>query len=77
MEEKSHGSSFQVTYGRIGNAPQSNSYSMSRWDKILREKLAKGYIDVTDSEKSMKELFDDLDIKIAAMEARTLKQELV
>ena len=38
--------SFKVEYGRIGNGSfQTSSYSISQWNKKLKEKLRKGYID--------------------------------
>ena len=42
------GNSFEVQYGRIGNANyQSKRYPMYRWDSTLRSKLKKGYVDQT------------------------------
>lgn len=41
-------STFTAEYGRIGNSGfQTRSYSMSQWDKKLREKIKKGYADQT------------------------------
>ena len=38
---------FHVEYGRIGQGKQTESYPISMWDKKLKEKLKKGYIDQT------------------------------
>jgi len=38
---------FRVEYGRVDKTKINESYSMSMWDKKLREKLKKGYQDVT------------------------------
>ncbi len=43
-----NGDSFVVEYGRVGNAPQPDSYPISKWDAQLRSKLKKGYVDQTD-----------------------------
>lgn len=42
---------FTATYGRIGKPPQSVTYSIDKWDAKYREKLKKGYEDVTDTLK--------------------------
>lgn len=42
------GDSFKVEYGRIGvGGYQTVQYSKSQWDKKLKEKLKKGYVDQT------------------------------
>jgi len=42
------GDTFRVEYGRIGNDYfATDSYHISEWDKKLREKLRKGYVDQT------------------------------
>ncbi len=38
---------FTATYGRIGSTKQKATYSSRMWDSKLREKLKKGYRDVT------------------------------
>ena len=41
-----NGDYFEVQFGRIGNSGfQTTSYPMSQWDKKLKEKIKKGYID--------------------------------
>lgn len=64
--------SFKVEWGRIGTTPQIDCYGISQWDSKYKEKIKKGYIDVSTSEKSIQELFDELDAKIAAREAREM-----
>lgn len=39
---------FRVEYGRIGLTSVTETYPMSRWDSKYKEKLKKGYKDVTD-----------------------------
>lgn len=39
---------FEVSYGRIGVTCTKKTYPISRWDEIYRQKLGKGYQDVTD-----------------------------
>lgn len=42
------GDSFEVQWGRVGNENyQSETYSISLWEKKLAEKLRKGYVDQT------------------------------
>lgn len=41
------GDTFRVEYGRVGANPQTDTYPIDRWDKQLRSKLKKGYIDQT------------------------------
>ena len=43
-----HGDSWTAEYGRVGASCQKRTYSIREWDKKYREKLAKGYKDVTD-----------------------------
>lgn len=40
-------STFSVEYGRIGQTPSRFEYPMSDWDKKLKEKIKKGYVDET------------------------------
>lgn len=51
---------FEVSFGRVGATHQKASYNMWAWDKKLREKLAKGYKDLThlkvDGDKSNLEI---------------------
>ena len=39
--------SFTVEYGRVGNTLKSMTYDISKWNTKLKEKLRKGYKDVT------------------------------
>ena len=39
---------FNVEYGRVDSTKQTTSYSMSQWDKKYREKINKGYKDITE-----------------------------
>lgn len=43
-----HGDTWTAEYGRVGASCQKRTYSMRDWDKKYREKIAKGYKDVTD-----------------------------
>lgn len=44
-----NGDSFEVQYGRVGNGGhQTYSYGMNQWDKKLKAKLKKGYVDKTE-----------------------------
>lgn len=46
MTDKGDGT-FLVEYGRVEKTCQTETYSISLWDKKHREKLKKGYVDVT------------------------------
>lgn len=62
---------FQVTYGRMGTAGQTNRYHISQWDRKYNEKVhRKGYTDVSTSNLSFEEIFAELDRKIEAMEIK-------
>jgi poly [ADP-ribose] polymerase len=39
---------WEARYGRVGTSPQIRRYSLSLWDKKYREKIAKGYKDMSD-----------------------------
>lgn len=39
---------WEARYGRVGASPQIRRYSLSQWDKKYREKIAKGYKDMSD-----------------------------
>lgn len=58
MKEQGDGT-FIVYYGRVGKAAQSASYPMSSWNTKYKEKIRKGYIDVTDE---VKEEIDEKEI---------------
>jgi len=34
---------FDVSYGKVGSSGRTHSYSLSKWDTILNQKLRKGY----------------------------------
>lgn len=42
-----NGSNFDVTYGRVDTTAIHETYPMSRWDSKYKEKLKKGYKDIT------------------------------
>ena len=42
-----NGASFTVEYGRINSTSQRKEYPISKWHTLYRQKLAKGYNDVT------------------------------
>ncbi|MBO5969849.1 MAG: WGR domain-containing protein [Clostridia bacterium] len=42
------GASFTVTYGRVGQSQQTTSYPISQYEKKYKEKIKKGYRDVSD-----------------------------
>jgi predicted DNA-binding WGR domain protein len=46
----SGGPSFSATWGRIGSAGRVTEYPASQWDSYYRQKVAKGYTDVSDGE---------------------------
>lgn len=39
---------WEARYGRVGTSPQIRRYSLSLWNKKYREKIAKGYKDMSD-----------------------------
>ena len=39
---------FTAEYGRVGAAPQTKTYPMSKWNSTLSSKLKKGYVDRSD-----------------------------
>ena len=43
-----NGDIFTVEYGRVGAAPQTKTYPMSKWNSTLSSKLKKGYVDRSD-----------------------------
>lgn len=49
---KEEGDTFVVTYGRIGSSSVTATYPMSDWNKKYREKIRKGYVDMTDMVKT-------------------------
>jgi len=57
MIENPGGKTFTAKYGRIGNAPQETSYSMSEWWKKKDEKIKKGYVDKTNTKNPPKPKF--------------------
>lgn len=53
---------FRVEYGRVGAGKQTHVYSMSQWDKKIKEKLKKGYQDISDN---MQEVIEDSKVETA------------
>ncbi len=47
MEYDGTSSSFQVTYGRVESTATKVSYNISKWESKYKEKIKKGYKDVT------------------------------
>lgn len=41
------GDSFIAEFGRVGASAQTKSYSKSKWDTVYKEKIKKGYKDIT------------------------------
>jgi len=63
MKEQSDGT-FLVEYGRVGVTVNNVSYPMSKWDSKYREKIKKGYKDVSEIfVESSKEKVDFIDIQ--------------
>ena len=57
---------FAVEYGRVGVTSIKETYPISRWDSKYREKIKKGYRDVSDLKVESKEgeiSFDSIDIE--------------
>lgn len=44
---------FQAVYGRVGNPGVKEIYPMSKWDAKLKEKIKKGYKDITGTSSSI------------------------
>lgn len=61
MEERSHDGMAIISYGRIGQSPTTIIKPMSYWKTKYREKIAKGYRDVSESRMSLEEIFAELD----------------
>ena len=53
---------FRVEYGRVGAGKQTHVYSMSQWDKKIKEKLKKGYQDISDN---MQDVIEDSKVETA------------
>lgn len=53
---------FRVEYGRVGAEKQTHVYSMSQWDKKIKEKLKKGYQDISDN---MQDVIEDSKVETA------------
>lgn len=45
--DEMNGGKFRVTYGRVGAAGMKKVYPMSQWDTVYRQKIRKGYVDVS------------------------------
>lgn len=64
MEQPVKGATIKTTYGRIGSTTNHGTKNPGEWDKVVREKVAKGYIDTTGTaiqEFSLEEMFKNLD----------------
>lgn len=60
---------FTATYGRIGSTKQKVTYSARMWDRKLKEKLKKGYRDVTtvnSEETEFQKLVKELERELAS-----------
>ena len=60
MEDLNNGT-FKVTYGRVGNSERITTYPISQWDTKYKEKIKKGYVDVTEKITAIKKS-NELDI---------------
>lgn len=49
------GDQFKVQYGRVDSTKTTKYYPMSKWDSQIKNKLGKGYQDVTDLKKDLVE----------------------
>lgn len=47
MTERSNGS-FVAEYGRVGSLPMTAEYPMAAWDRVLKGKIRKGYVNTTE-----------------------------
>jgi poly [ADP-ribose] polymerase len=47
MKENEDGSTFSVTYGRVGVTSQTTEYPMYKWSSKYNSKIKKGYVDQT------------------------------
>lgn len=60
---------FTATYGRIGSTKQQAIYSSPMWDVKLKEKLKKGYRDVTtvtSGETEFQKLIKEMERELAS-----------
>lgn len=80
------GNTFRVEFGRVGSGKQTRRYPMSQWDKKYREKLSKGYHDVTNlsqdliTEQAVNDPYlpiEDADIRCIVDRLRTMAKEVV
>jgi poly [ADP-ribose] polymerase len=57
---------FEVVYGRIGSSGAKVTYNMSLWESKYREKIRKGYIDVTipSEDEKLKKLLNIIDSEL-------------
>jgi len=62
MKEESD-ATFSVEYGRVGVTSNAVSYPMSKWDSKYREKIKKGYRDVSEMFAESEEKVDFIDIQ--------------
>lgn len=73
MEDLNNGT-FKVTYGRVGSSERVVNYPISQWDKKYNEKIAKGYIDVTEKITAKKK---SADLDVADPQVRDLIEFLM
>jgi poly [ADP-ribose] polymerase len=74
MTEKTDGS-WTAHWGRVGATGETMDYSAALWDKKYREKIKKGYRDITEMRSVAKQEADEPEVKIA--NASTAVSDLV
>lgn len=62
-----NGSNFDVTYGRVDTTAIHETYPMSRWDSKYKEKLKKGYKDITHTVMVVQDVVRD-DVKVSKID---------
>lgn len=70
---------FIVRYGRVGGSEQSHIYNMSQWDKKIKEKLRKGYVDVSGNyqeviEESKEDTEDDAEDEFTLIKNNSVRE---
>ncbi len=75
--KQKNSSTLTATYGRIKSTVNTYDYPMSKWDSIVKSKLAKGYIDVTDSKTTTKYSIEELMKNLDLLEEKFRQKELV
>ena len=67
MVESADGKEFTITYGRIGQSGTSETYPINRWNSKYREKIKKGYKDVTEFKRIVTDsslIFEHSDLEL-------------